>query len=104
MHRYSLVLLFVLLSSFTLHAQLSDLHYMPPLKQGANNEAVQQQAVYLSTPEPTAFTVYAYRGTNPSPVATFTISNVNPAVYTLPNGDNNITLVDNAHTGVVLNC
>lgn len=85
------------------HAQLSDLHYLPPLKQGRNNQAIQQQAVYLSTPVPTNFQVFAYRGTNPTPLATFTISNVNPATYTLANGDNNITLVTNANTGVVLN-
>ncbi|WP_123803503.1 PA14 domain-containing protein [Maribacter sp. 4G9] len=84
------------------HAQLSDLHYLPPLRQGQNNGAIQQQAVYLSTPETTAFTVNVYRGTNPVPINSFSISNVAPAIYNLPNGDNDITLVTNNSTGVVL--
>lgn len=84
------------------HAQLSDLHYLPPLKQGQNNQGIQNQAVYLSTPETTPFTVNVYRGTDPTPVQTFSIDNLNPVVWTLGNGDNNITLVDNNHTGVVL--
>ncbi|MBD0779139.1 DUF11 domain-containing protein [Maribacter sp. ANRC-HE7] len=85
------------------YAQLSDLHYLPPLKQGANNQAIQQQAIYLSTPETTAFTVNAYRGTSATPIAIFSISKASPGVYNLANGDNNITLVDNTNTGVVLN-
>ena len=97
-----LLLLAAFLLVFVGRSQLSDLHYLPPLKQGRNNAAVQQQAVYLSTPEPTIFVVNAYRGTNPTPVASFNISNTSPAVYNLPNGDNNVTLVDNNNTGVVL--
>ncbi|WP_435622582.1 T9SS type B sorting domain-containing protein [Flagellimonas sp.] len=97
-------LLFVLLFvTCFVNAQLSDLHYLPPLKQGQNNAGIREQAIYLSTPEPTMFTVNAYQGTNATPVATFNISNVSPAVWTLSNGDNNIILVNNANTGVVLN-
>ena len=96
-----LLLLLILVSSYS-SAQLSDLHYLPPLKQGQNNQAIRQQAIYLSTPEPTTFTVNAYQGTNPTPVASFNISNTAPATYNLPNGDNNITLVTNANTGIVL--
>ena len=46
------LLLFIIFTmvSFTGFSQLSDLHYLPPLKQGQNNGAIQQQAVYLSTP------------------------------------------------------
>lgn len=87
---------------FSAKAQLSDLHYLPPLKQGRNNQGIQQQAIYLSTPEPTTFAVNVYQGTNNTPVATFNISKVTPAVYNLGNGDNNITLVSNANTGIVL--
>ncbi|MBC7000693.1 DUF11 domain-containing protein [Cytophaga sp. FL35] len=83
-------------------AQLSDLHYLPPLKQGDNNQAIQQQEVHLSTPETAAFTVNVYRGTSTSVLTSFTISNAAPAVYSLANGNNNITLVDNGNTGVVL--
>ena len=97
-------LLFVLLfvSNFV-SAQLSDLHYLPPLKQWQNNAGIRDQAIYLSTPEPTTFLVNAYQGTNTTPVATFNISNTAPAEWTLSDGDNNIILVNNANTGVVLN-
>jgi len=83
-------------------SQLSDLHYLPPLKQGSNNSSVREQTIYLSTPLTTSFTVRAYRGTSATPIATFSISNTSPAKYTLPNGDNNITMVQNSNTGVIL--
>ena len=103
MKKYCLLLLALLSFSSISFAQLSDLHYLPPLKQGRNNAAIERQAVYLSTPVTTAFTVNAYRGTSATPIATFNISNVSPAVYTLATGDNNITLVTDANTGIVLN-
>ncbi|WP_245759703.1 DUF11 domain-containing protein [Robiginitalea myxolifaciens] len=78
------------------------MHYLPPLRQGQNNGAIQQQAVYLSTPETTAFTVNVYQGTQATPVATFSISNTTPAVYNLGNGNNDVTLVSDSNTGVVL--
>ncbi len=102
LRKYGLLFLIFSVSNIA-NAQLSDLHYLPPLKQGQNNAGIRDQAIYLSTPEPTNFTVNAYRGTNTTPVATFSISNVNPAVWTLSDGDNNIILVNNANTGVVLN-
>ena len=91
-----------MLVGFISYGQLSDLHYLPPLKQGQNNGAIQQQAVYLSTPETTAFTVNVYQGTGTTPVTSFLISNTSSAVYNLANGDNNVTLVNNANTGIVL--
>lgn len=94
--------LVLFLSIHCVNAQLSDLHYLPPLRQGQNNGAIQQQAVYLSTPETTAFTVNVYQGTNPTPVTSYSISNTAPAVYNLGNGNNNVTLVNDANTGVVL--
>ncbi|WP_243641601.1 DUF11 domain-containing protein [Maribacter algicola] len=84
------------------HAQLSDLHYLPPLKQGSNNGSVQQQRIYLSTPETSAFTVNAYVGTSTTPVASFSISNISPATYNPGNGDNGITMVQNNDTGVII--
>ncbi len=84
------------------YGQLSDLHYLPPLKQNRTNQAIKEQAVYLSTPETTAFTVNVYRGTNTTPITSYTISNTTPAIYTLPNTDNNITLVTDVNTGIVL--
>ena len=97
-----LFLLFILLSCSIGYAQLSDLHYLPPLRQGQNNGAIQQQAVYLSTPETTAFTVNIYQGTNTTPITSFNISNTTPAIYNLGNSNNNVTLVDDSNTGVVL--
>jgi len=84
------------------YAQLSDLHYLPPLKQDQNNQAIQQQTIYLSTPETTSFTVNVYRGTNATPITSFNLSKATPIAYALGNGNNNITLVSNGNTGVVL--
>ena len=103
MKYFYLFFLLVFLSTNYVFAQLSDLHYLPPLKQGSNNQAIQQQAVYLSTPETTAFNVDVYLGTNTTAIATLSISKTSPAVYNLSNGDNNVTLVTNANTGIVLN-
>jgi len=97
------VFYFLLLISFSATAQLSDLHFLPPLKQGQNNAGIREQAVYLSTPETTTFLVNVFRGTNNTPVATFNISKTNPAVFNMSNGDNNIILVNNTNTGIVLN-
>lgn len=96
------ILLVILLSSINSFGQLSDLHYLPPLKQGSNNSSVKEQAIYLSTPETSAFTIIAFRGSGTTPIATFSISNISPAVYTLANGDNGITMVRNNDTGVVI--
>jgi len=83
-------------------SQLSDLHYLPPLKQGGNNQAVTQQSIYLSTPETTAFTVNVYQGTSTTVYSTTSISKTTPQEITLSNGDNNITMMTNANTGIVL--
>ncbi|MCL5246046.1 DUF11 domain-containing protein [Cellulophaga sp. 20_2_10] len=102
-HFKLIIIIFVCFFNYFGYAQLSDLHYLPPLKQGGNNQAVKDQAVYLSTPETTAFTVNVYQGTIAAPIATLSVSNGAPITYNLANGDNNITLVTNANTGVVLN-
>ncbi|MFS4416774.1 DUF11 domain-containing protein [Maribacter sp. 2307ULW6-5] len=100
MKQLLLLLLFTLAN--VVQAQLSDLHYLPPLRQGTNNSGVREQAIYLSTPETTAFTVNAYRGTSTTPLATFSISKASPATYTLGNGNNGITMVSDNDTGVVI--
>ncbi|MFO7823912.1 MAG: LamG-like jellyroll fold domain-containing protein [Cyclobacterium sp.] len=89
-------------TSLQVQAQLSDLHYLPPLKQATNQVAIINQALYLSTAETTPFDIQIFRGTSSTPYATVTISNTNPGLYTLPNGDNDITLVADANTGIVL--
>ena len=103
MKKNYLIFFFLLFVSYNSIAQLSNVHYLPPLKQISNNQAIRQQAFYLSTPETTAFNVLVYQGTNPVPVATLTnLSNINPLQYNVADGDNNITLVTNANTGVIL--
>ncbi|CAL2087606.1 PKD-like domain-containing protein [Tenacibaculum sp. 190524A05c] len=107
------------------YSQLDSQHYLPPLKQtsGTNNNAnhqsnaaIQQQSIYLSTPETTGFTVNVYRGTSTIPWLVipslvngtpFVIDNVNDSGggftdQVLANSNNNITLVTNGNTGTVL--
>ena len=109
-----LLLFFQLLGTQFATAQLSSRHYLPPLKR-ANNWLVSQtfpdgQAIYLSTPETTAFDVKVYQGTNTTAITTLSISNSIPAIYTplvatggsSTNGDNNTTLITQANSGIVL--
>ncbi|WP_103072122.1 PKD-like domain-containing protein [Aquimarina sediminis] len=103
MEKKYVFLVLLLHLSFVSVAQLSDLHYLPPLKQYTNNNAIVQQSIYLSTPETTAFDVRVYRGNSGTVLTTLTgLSNTNSIKYDLASGDNNITLVTNANTGVVL--
>ena len=111
-HKYVQLLLLLMLFQFVgIHfasAQLSSKHYLPPLKQTTN--VVQGQAIYLSTPETTAFDVNVYQGTSTTAIATLSVSNSSPGIYTPPlgtggstaGGDNNTTLVTGANAGVVL--
>ena len=100
MKKLLLLSLFIFCVSFSLFAQLSDIHYMPPLKQRA--AAIVNQSIILSTPETTPFNVHVFQGTNTTAVATISISNTNSGTYALGDGDNNITLVTDANTGAVL--
>ncbi|WP_111309042.1 LamG-like jellyroll fold domain-containing protein [Confluentibacter sediminis] len=93
---------FLFFLGHSVFAQLSDLHYLPPLKQTTNNVAITNQSLYISTPETVAFNVHIYRGNSTTPFATVNVSNAIPYVYTLPDGDNDISLVSNTNTGVVL--
>jgi len=103
--------LFFFLSVFNnSYAQLSDVHYLPPLKQVSAGQAINQQAVYLSTPATEGtFNVQIFRGTNATPVLTVSLSHGAPFIldagtagFNLPNSDNGITLVNNASTGTQL--
>ena len=84
-------------------AQLSDLHYLPPLKQQTAKIGFSSEAIFLSTPETAPFDVYIYQGTNATPIATIELSNASSAIYT-PSSfvDNDITFVTNSKTGNVL--
>ncbi|WP_291966780.1 hypothetical protein [Maribacter sp.] len=81
------------------YAQLIDLHYLPPLRQKAAD--MNNQAVYLSTPESISFDVYIYQGTSTVPDIV-SVSNSNPFVYPLPNGNNDITMINATNVGIVL--
>lgn len=82
-----------------LYAQLSDLHYLPPLKQ--KNSPFVEQVIHLSTPETTAFDVNVYKGNETTPLTTISISNASYGSYNPGNGDNNLTLLTNDLTGSV---
>ncbi|MBE0392703.1 PKD-like domain-containing protein [Flavobacterium sp. PL002] len=101
-NKYSLLTLLLFLFAHTSYSQLSDLHYLPPLKQSSDSQAVVQQAFYLSTPETAPFTVQVFQGTGTTAVATLTVSNGSPVKYDVADGDNDITLVSNMNTGVKL--
>ena len=83
-------------------AQLSDLHYLPPLKMAQTTGIFEAQAVYISTPEETAFNIMIYQGIDPIAVSTISVSNATPVVYSLAGNDNEVTMVSEANTGIVL--
>ncbi|WP_289062359.1 gliding motility-associated C-terminal domain-containing protein [uncultured Zobellia sp.] len=92
--------LILLLFSFAgLFAQLSDVHYLPPLTQTGNH--MRDQAVYISTPNETAFNVEIYIGTSVTPVTTVSVSNAAPFTYTLADNDNGITMLPDASVGYI---
>lgn len=97
--RTTLLVALMIIARTSVRAQLSDLHYLPPLKQ--KEAAFAQQAIYLTTPETTAFTVNVYKGTSTTPVATYSLSKSAPATYNPGDGDNNITLLAAANVGYV---
>src|SRR5690242_15996719 len=97
--RGTIALILALCLSAQVFSQLSDVHYLPPLKQ--RSAAFVQQAIYLSTPETTAFTVNVYKGTSTTPLTTLSVSKAAGATYNPGDGDNNITLLTDANTGSV---
>ncbi|MCH2194303.1 LamG-like jellyroll fold domain-containing protein [Kordia sp.] len=98
-----LLILFSFMNISVIFAQLDSIHYFPPLKQSSSNSALQQQEFYFSTPENTPFSILVYRGNNTAPITTITgLANNSSKTYDPGDGDNNITLVSNSNTGVVL--
>ncbi|MDX6745704.1 DUF11 domain-containing protein [Polaribacter sp. PL03] len=104
----SFVVIFIIMLSFSnSYAQLDNEHYLPPLKQVANNQAIKDQAVYFSTPVTTPFPIEIYKGTSTTPFLTITglakgVGKIFDNSNGLSSGDNNITLVTNVNTGEVL--
>lgn len=97
-----ILVVFVFFGTLESYSQLSDLHYLPPLKQANSTAAFTTQKIYVSTPVTTAFTVNVYKGTSATLFATFSVSNASPYTYTLASGgDNDITLLTDANCGSV---
>ena len=101
--------LLLVLQPISALAQLSDLHYLPPLKQQTFNTdyGVQDQRIYLSTPVPDAFKVNVFQGASDEVWKELNVSKTSSASFDLPrkespDGDNNITFVQNVNTGEVL--
>ena len=63
---------------------------------------MRDQAVYISTPNETAFNVEIYIGVSATPVTTVSVSNTSPFTYTLGSNDNGITMMPDASVGVKL--
>lgn len=96
----TLMMVFALVSAASsVFSQLSDLHYLPPLKQ--RGSAFIDQLIYLSTPETTPFTVNVYKGTSTTALTTLTVSKAAGASYNPGSTDNNVTLLTDANTGSV---
>jgi uncharacterized repeat protein (TIGR01451 family) len=101
--RIMLLIIFLVAGVFNSFAQLSDLHYLPPLKQVIQaGGPFSSQAIYLSTPETNPFVVDVYQGTNATKITSITISKTSSGLYNLAvGGDNDITLLTPAKTGYV---
>lgn len=97
--RYLSILTLLIFGITPCFAQLSDLHYLPPLKQVSG--AFVDQLIYLSTPETTAFNVNVYQGTSTTPVTTLSVSKSAGATYNPGSTDNNVTLLTADRTGLV---
>lgn len=84
MKNYLLIL--TLFTFITSHAQLSNKHWLPPLH-SRDDSAIQDHYLYISTAETTPFQVTVKTG-NGTPItgSPFTISQTNPAVVTVGNG------------------
>lgn len=93
--------LFVWATAAELQAQLSDLHYLPPLKQRGTAGILSNNRVLLSTPSTTAFDVKIYIGNSTTPVATRTISKTTVGTYDPGSTNNDITLLTDAKCGAV---
>ena len=100
---YYISIIGILINFKVVFAQLDSIHYLPPLKQVTNLQAIKDQRFYLSSPETSPFSVNIYLGTSLTPLTTISnISKGSPEFYNPGNGDNNISLVSNQNTGVVL--
>ena len=84
--------LFLLLTINLIFAQLSDLHYLPPLKSNSETNELNEirHKIYFSTPETTPFDVKIFVGSDTTEFFSFTLSNTSHYEYVLDFGNNNL--------------
>lgn len=89
-----LILLIPFFIFFSSQAQLSNKHWLPPLH-SRDDTAIQDHYIYISTAETTPFQVNVTTG-NGTPItgSPFTISQTNPAVVTVGNGQPTTMFLD----------
>jgi hypothetical protein len=103
MKNFTSILIFLAVAWHS-HGQYSDLHFLPPLSQEGSSFPLNEHKIYITTAETTAFTVTVYKGTSTTAFASLPISKTSPGFISsnlLPNGDNNILLLDNTKVGNV---
>jgi len=94
-------LLLTFLTFFTNHAQLSNKHWLPPLH-SRDESAIQDHYIYISTAEVAPFQVTVTTG-NGVPIAgsPFTISQTNPAIVNVGNGQPTSMFLDISDVNIV---
>ena len=80
--------------------QLSNKHWLPPLH--SRDGVVEDHYLYLSTPNPTPFSVSVKSGNGtPIPGSPFTISQGNPVTITIGNGQNSLMFLNQNDVNIV---
>ena len=101
MKNYLLIL--SLFAFFTSQAQLSNKHWLPPLH-SRDETAIEDHYLYISTAETTPFQVTVTTGNGtPFPGSPFTISQTNPVVVTVGNGQPTSMFLDISDINIVKN-
>lgn len=95
-----LVLIFTLLFTNFLFSQLSNKHWLPPLH--SRDGIVEDHYLYLSTPNPTPFSVSVKSG-NGTPIvgSPFTISQGNPQTINIGNGQPSLMFLNQSDVNIV---
>ena len=98
------ILALLLISPVQVNAQLSDLHFLPPLKQKGTLSTIDGHKIYLTTPSTDTMMVDIYIGTNTNPSWSQQISKTSGYTFdpgSSPNvANNDITLLSNEKTGI----
>ncbi len=103
--RNSVFFLFIILLSLNSNAQLSNKHWLPPLHANETQDPnlIQDHYIYLSTPQPTPFTVTVTTGSGlPITGSPFTISQGNPIRIDIGNGQPSSMFLNRSDVGHVV--